>query len=43
MRYPASEKLEITRLVEQSHLGVTRRRGRPHHLDNGICTFMRLT
>ena len=22
MRYPASEKLEIIRLVEQSHLGV---------------------
>jgi putative transposase len=24
MRYPASEKLEIIRLVEQSHLGVKR-------------------
>jgi putative transposase len=24
MRYPASEKLEIIRLVEQSHLPVTR-------------------
>jgi hypothetical protein len=29
MRYPASEKLEIVRLVEQSHLGVRPNLGKP--------------
>ena len=36
MRYPASEKLEIIRLVEQSHLPVKRRDCRKFCAEAGL-------
>jgi hypothetical protein len=40
MRYPASEKLEIIRLVEQSHLGVSSDLGEVGHPQDDVLSLV---
>ena len=41
MRYPASEKLEIIRLVEQSHLGVGSTLEQAGHSEDHLLSLVR--